>query len=256
MARRTSYSAGTFCAVDLVTPDREGSKAFYAALLGWTAEDLEHEYTAFRSDGAFVAGALPLTTEMQAQGVPPSWSVYVRVDDLDATLARAAELGGMVQGEPFTIPGAGRGGAIADPQGAVLLVWEPEPDGFEGAELVNANNAWAWNDLQSADPEAAIPFYEELFGWELTPIAESHGAYWTLANDGRSIGGFMRSEQVPHPFWTVYFGVDDIDTALERVATGGGRTLLEPITVPAGRFAMALDPQGAMVCLIDGDYDD
>jgi predicted enzyme related to lactoylglutathione lyase len=254
MGRRTTYTPGTFCAVDLVTPDREASKAFYGGLLGWTAEDLDHGYTAFRQDGAVVAGAVALSPELQAAGSPPAWSVYVRVEDLDATVGRAVALGGSQVGEVFAIPGAGRGAAIADPQGAVLLLWEAA--GFEGAELVNANGAWAWNDLQTRDPEAAVPFYEALLGWELTPVEESDGAYWTLANDGRTIGGVMRSTLVPRPFWTVYFGVDDVDAALERVAAGGGTTLLEPIAVPAGRFAMALDPQGAAVCLFEGDFED
>jgi predicted enzyme related to lactoylglutathione lyase len=254
MPGRTTYDPGTFCAVDLVTPDREGSKAFYAGLLGWTAEDLEHGYTAFRHDGAFVAGAIELSVEQQAAGSPPTWTTYVRVEDADATAARVVELGGSLLGTAFDIPDAGRGVAFADPQGAVLLAWEA--GGFEGAELVNESNAWAWNDLQTPDPDAAVPFYTELFGWEVAPVAESGGIYWSIASDGRTIGGIMRSTQTPRPFWTVYFGVDDVDDALERVATGGGTTLLEPITVPTGRFTMALDPQGAAVCLLEGEYDD
>jgi predicted enzyme related to lactoylglutathione lyase len=254
MARRTSYTHGTFCHVDLMTPDREASKAFYGALLDWTAEDLGHGYTAFRRDGELVAGAFALSLEQQTAGMAPSWTTYVSVSDLDATAARVSELGGAVVGDVFAIPEAGRGVAIGDPQRAVLLLWEPE--GFHGAELVNADGAWAWSDLQSPDPAAAVPFYEELFGWEIAPIAESHGSYWTVAADDRTIGGMMRSPQVPQPFWTVYFGVEDVDDALERVSEGGGRTLLEPIRVPSGRFAMALDPQGASVCFVEGEYDD
>jgi uncharacterized protein len=254
MARRTTYPAGTFCAVDLVTPDREGSKEFYAALLGWTAEDLQPGYTAFHYDGAFVAGAIELSTEMQTAGSPPAWTTYVRVDEVAVTAARVTELGGTLLGEVFDIPEAGRGVAFADRQGAVLLAWEA--GGFEGAELVNENCAWAWSDLQTPDPEAAVPFYEALFEWDLVPVEESDGAYWSIASHGRTIGGVLRSTQAPRPFWNVYFGVDDVDAALERVAAGGGTTLLEPVTVPAGRFAMALDPQGAAVCLVEGDFDD
>lgn len=254
MGRRTTYTPGTFCAVDLVTPDREGSKPFYGELLGWSAEDLSHGYTAFRLDGALVAGAIELTVEQQAAGSPPAWTTYVRVDDAAVTAARVTELGGSLVGEVFDIPEAGRGVAFADRQGAVLLAWEAR--GFEGAELVNESGAWAWNDLQTPDPDAAVPFYEALFEWDIEPVEESGGVYWTIANDGRTIGGVMRSTQTPRPFWTVYFGVDDIDAALERVATGGGTTLLEPIAVPAGRFAMALDPQGASVCFVEGDFDE
>lgn len=35
MGQRTSYEPGTFCAVDLSSPDREASKAFYTGLFGW-----------------------------------------------------------------------------------------------------------------------------------------------------------------------------------------------------------------------------
>jgi predicted enzyme related to lactoylglutathione lyase len=254
MARRTTYAPGTFCAVDLMTPDVQAAKAFYGGLLGWSAEDLDHGYTAFRIDGALVAGALALTADQQAAGTPPAWATYVRVEDLDATVARVVEHGGRLLGDPFAIPQTGRGAAFADPHGATLLLWEP--GGVEGAELVNADGAWTWTDLQTPDPEAAIPFYEAVFGWDLTPVEASGGVYWTLANDGRSIGGVLRSAQVPRPSWTAYFGVDDLDAALERAADGGGTTLLEPIAVPAGRFAMALDPQGAVVALVEGEYDD
>jgi predicted enzyme related to lactoylglutathione lyase len=254
MARRTSYSPGVFCAVDLVTPDREGSKAFYGELLGWTAEDLPHGYTAFRRDGDVVAGALELSPEAQEAGAPPAWTTYVATDDLDASIARIGQLGGTLISDPFVIPEAGRGVAFADPQGAVLLLWEA--GGFAGAEVVNEHGAWAWNDLQTPDPEPALPFYEGLFGWTMTPIEESDGVYWSIEHDGRTIGGVMRSAQAPRPFWTVYFGVEDVDDALAGVGAGGGTTLLEPIRVPSGRFAMAVDPQGAALCFVEGEYDD
>src|ERR1700750_1645654 len=114
MARRTSYSPGTFCHVDLVTPDRDGSKAFYGRLLGWTAEDLSHGYTAFRHDGGVVAGAIELSREAQAAGAPPAWTTYVATGDLDASIALIGELGGSLMGDPFVIPEAGRGVAFAD----------------------------------------------------------------------------------------------------------------------------------------------
>ena len=127
MGRRESYAAGTFCAVDLVTPDREASKSFYNALMGWDAVDFEeHPYTAFRLDGAMVAGAIPLSEEMLAAGAPPAWTTYVKVDDIDATGARAGELGGTLLGEPLHIEGVGRTVPLADPQGG--------PARVEGAE--------------------------------------------------------------------------------------------------------------------------
>ena len=67
----------------------------------------------------------------------------------------------------------------------------------------------------------------------------------------------MRAQRaIAQPYWTVYFGVADVDAALQRIAAAGGRMLTEPMAVPSGRFAVAMDPQGAVFCLVDGDFDD
>jgi len=62
-------------------------------------------------------------------------------------------------------------------------------------------------------------------------------------------------ENVP-PHWRAYFGVKDVDASLETVRAQGGHVLLDPMTVPAGRFAAATDPQGAVFGLVEGEFDD
>lgn len=61
MGERTSYERGTFCAVDLSSPDREASQAFYTGLFGWEVpkQPPEHDFfTAFFLGGRMVAGAI------------------------------------------------------------------------------------------------------------------------------------------------------------------------------------------------------
>ena len=48
------------------------------------------DYTCLMVDGRPVAGAYP----PQMDGIPPHWDVYFNVEDCDATVARAVELGG------------------------------------------------------------------------------------------------------------------------------------------------------------------
>jgi predicted enzyme related to lactoylglutathione lyase len=255
MGQRTTYTPGTPCWVDLTTPDVEGAEAFYGAVFGWSVREVvPGAYSYFEREGAVVAGLSPLGEEQRAAGMPPSWSMYVRVDDVEAAAARAAELGGRVVVAPLTVEGAGRMAAVADPGGGVLLLWEP--GGFEGAAVVNAAGAWAWNDLQTGDPAAAAPFYEALFGWTVTPIPGAEGAYSSIAHEGRNIGGLMRAtREIAQPYWTVYIGVEDVDVTLALAAAAGGRTMVEPMAVPSGRFAVALDPAGAMLCLVEGEFD-
>jgi len=256
MGRRTGYTAGTPSWVDLATTDVDGARRFYGAVFGWSFREApEINYTFAEQDGAAIAGLQPLLDEALAAGAPPHWSMYVHVEDADATAARAAELGGTVVAEPFPIPGAGRMGVLADPQGGVVLLWQPAE--FAGAGLVNEVGAWAWNDLQSTDPEAAAPFYEALFGWEIAEVPGSGGVYRSIAHEGRMIGGVMRAQrEIAQPYWAIYLGVADVDATLERIAAAGGRTLVEPMPVPAGRFAVATDPQGAAFALVEGEFDD
>ena len=120
----------------LNTRDPEGAKSFYRDVFGWEIDTMDMgdagEYTMFRVPGYFggeptqpvsrdvVAGMAPMGNEFPAD-VPPHWSIDFWVDDVDATAAKAAELGGRVIAEPFDGPIA-RQATLADPQGATFTV--------------------------------------------------------------------------------------------------------------------------------------
>jgi uncharacterized protein len=52
---------------------------------------------------------------------------YVFADDVDATMARVAKLGGTVIVGATDIPGIGRYGTLVDPTGARVAVMKPIP---------------------------------------------------------------------------------------------------------------------------------
>src|SRR3954452_22960245 len=143
MGERTSYAPGTFSWVDLSTTDVEGAKTFYAGLFGWEPQDMpageDATYTMFARDGRHVAGMWALDDEQREQGVPPFWLSYVTVEDVDATAARAAELGGRVLAGPFEVLDAGRMAVLQDVQGGVLAVWRARR--HVGAGVVNVHGA-------------------------------------------------------------------------------------------------------------------
>ena len=84
----------------------------------------------------------------------PAWASYVTVDDVDATTAKARELGANVLAEPFDVMGVGRMSTIQDPTGAVLCLWQPRTS--IGAEIVNTHGALSMNQLNTSDPEAVM----------------------------------------------------------------------------------------------------
>ena len=59
--------------------------------------------------------------------IPPHWQPYVAVEDVDATTAKAKELGGSVLAEPMDVPTVGRIAVLRDPQGATFGIIKPQP---------------------------------------------------------------------------------------------------------------------------------
>ena len=54
--------------------------------------------------------------------VPPNWGVYFVVDDADATMKQAQELGATPMMGPIDVAGVGRIYPLQDPQGAYLSI--------------------------------------------------------------------------------------------------------------------------------------
>lgn len=118
-------SEGVFVWDELHTSDPQAAKSFYGEVFGWSARDQDMggmTYTIFQRAGdTDVAGCMQLEEGMQA---PPHWLVYIGTDDIDATTARAKELGATVHVEPADIPNIGRFSILQDPAGAVFGLYK------------------------------------------------------------------------------------------------------------------------------------
>jgi uncharacterized protein len=256
MGRRESYDAGIFSWTDLATTDVDAAKALYADLFGWDYDDQPipagGTYSMARVDGLAVAG---LST-VQAEGQPPAWTAYVTVDDADATAAKAAELGGTLLAEPFDVMDAGRMAVIADPAGAIFAVWKAGTS--IGAELVNGHGLLSLTQLNTTDPERATEFYSGLFGWRFERTEGTEIPYWGMYLGDHLNAGMMQlqPDQGAPPHWLVYFGIDDIDAAAETLGAAGGTLLVPKMPVPGGEIVVAQDPQGAVLGVFTGRFDE
>jgi predicted enzyme related to lactoylglutathione lyase len=261
MGKRERYEPGTFCWVDLATTDPAGAKAFYGELFGWEAEDMPAgeagTYTMLRLDGDEVCALYELDAGRREQGIPSHWLSYVSVEDADATASRTCELGGTVFGEAFDVLDSGRMAIIQDPTGAVLGAWQPWT--FIGARRVNDPGCLSLNQLNTSDPDRAAGFYRDLFGWEISQVADEP-SYWGIDNNGWLNGGMMRTPdgaQGMPSHWLVYFVAEDLDAAADRIGELGGTMRVPPMSVPPeGRILVARDPQGAAFALFEGETDD
>lgn len=114
---------GAFCWSELNTRDLDGAKAFYPAVFDWEPRSSEGEamaYTEWQLGGESIAGAMEIPPMVPAE-VPPNWLIYFAVEDTDAAVAKAVELGGGAVMPGMDTP-AGRLAVLQDPQGAVFAV--------------------------------------------------------------------------------------------------------------------------------------
>ena len=250
MVTTDTFAAHAISWVDLATRDVEAATAFYSGLFGWkTFNDGETPYTIFQVDDAPVAGVMALSPEMG--DMPPVWSSYVNVADAGATVAKVAELGGMVMQPPFEIPGGGRIAVIADPSGAAICLFEGMAD--NGMKRMDEPGAPCWFDCMTRDTQAAGTFYTELFGWTGEHMPEMD--YTVFSNNGEPTCGMMAMpDMVPAEVpshWVVNFVVPDADEAAAYATANGAMVTMAPMDTPFGRACNLIDPQGAVLTVID-----
>jgi hypothetical protein len=111
-----------------------------------------------------------------------------------------------------------------------------------------------WVDTSQPDPQAALPFYSGLFGWEFENAMPegSEGSYFI----GRIRGGDVAAvgaipEGAPQmAFWNTYVWVESADETAAKARDAGGGVVSEPFDVlDAGRMAVLTDPEGAAFCV-------
>jgi predicted enzyme related to lactoylglutathione lyase len=106
---------------ELWTPDAAKTGEFYTNLFGWQIRFVEEmNYHIFYNGDRMAAGMMEIS-EMTGP-LPPHWSIYIAVEDCDATVAKAQALGATVLVPPMDIPETGRSATLQDPQGAMFNV--------------------------------------------------------------------------------------------------------------------------------------
>ncbi|MEX2264096.1 MAG: VOC family protein [Bryobacteraceae bacterium] len=245
------HAPGSFCWFELATTDQKAAKNFYTSLFGWTVNEFPmgpgEFYSIFQLQGRDAAAGYTLRPEQRSQGVPPHWMIYVTVESADESAKRATAAGGKALAEPFNVFDMGRMAVLQDPTGVVFSIWQPMK--HQGAGVTGSEGTFCWADLSTPDPERAMRFYTDLFGWKFTSGEDGSG-YLHIANGEDFIGGVPpAAHRDPHapPHWLSYFAVSDCDGKVARAKQLGAAVLMAPMSMEnVGRMSIVADPQGAV----------
>jgi predicted enzyme related to lactoylglutathione lyase len=248
----TESNKGRIVWHELLTSDPKAAMAFYTHVVGWKTQSWDNDYTMWVGDQGPLGGTMTLPEPAKKMGAPPHWTSHVEVANVDATVAEVKKRGGHIYVEPQDVPKVGRFAVIGDPQGASISI-------MSSAEPMAPHDStkpgeFCWAELVTTNHEAAFRFYSELFGWEKLSDFDmgAMGKYLLWGKGGKQLGGmFTKSKDMPMPAaWLYYIQVGDLEAAVERATSKGGKLLNGPMEVPGGaRIAQLMDPQGAAFAL-------
>jgi predicted enzyme related to lactoylglutathione lyase len=102
-------------------------------------------------------------------------------------------------------------------------------------------------EVAGRDPEKLQSFFGDLFGWRIDADNEMNYGMFNLSD---TVGGGIGPVPEGDGHAMFYVGVDDVEAALQKAESLGGKRILGPINVPdgptVGHFA---DPEGHVVGL-------
>ncbi|ABY22599.1 glyoxalase/bleomycin resistance protein/dioxygenase superfamily [Renibacterium salmoninarum ATCC 33209] len=186
-------------------------------------------------------------------GYPDLWTTYLRSEDIDKTAELTTANGGQVIYPPMDVPEQGKMMLISAPDGSAVGVWEF--GGHTGFQAHGETGTSSWHELHSRDYNAALPFYQAVFGWDYTTMGDSDEfRYSTVGEGDAAVAGLMDSssflpEGTPSN-WEVYFSVENADQTLAEALALGAQVVQPLEDTPFGRLGSLTDPTGALFKLI------
>lgn len=259
MSERAAYPDGVPGWVDVLRLDPRQTATFYAELFGWELDDrLESaesgSYYVARLDDAAVAGI----GSAPDPDVPPHWTTYTCVDDVEAATSAALEAGGRVLSDRLPSIDGDRRVLLSDPGGAMFGV--RQAGRLEGAQRVNEPGAWAMSLLNTGDIEAAGAFYGAVFGWTTSTFGMG-GFELTMFHRPGYVGG-EEDQPVPRDVvaamgplpeanaparWDIDFWTSDANATAARAEELGGAVIAPPTDRPGFRDTVVADPSGTTI---------
>ena len=210
MPTRDAAPTGAPCWIDLFTNDVDAAHRFYGELFGWTIDVAEEfgGYGTFHLDGVPVAGCMGNSDP----GHPADfWSVYLETPDIAATFAAVQAAGGQPILAPMPVGDLGQMAMVADPSGAAVGLWQTGT--FPGIGVLAEPGAPAWFELHTRGYDAVLPFYRDVFEWDVHPMGPQGGQwqYSTLGQDAGAKAGicdasaYVAADGVS--FWRLYIEI-------------------------------------------------
>ena len=249
-----SRTSGRVVWHDLLTSTPDESRRFYSELFGWEFERPgiggPRGYELIRQDGRLIGGMVDANLLRRDVDIS-QWITLISVDDVQAAVASVEREGGEVLTRPTDVGARGTIAVVTGVEGAVFAMIETKAG--DPGETEPVTNGWLWDELWTGDVERSTGFYRNVLGYSFEDRrpGAADTTYRLLTAGGRPRAGVMANPfEGERPVWVNYLRVADPAAVTARVASLGGRVLVEAQARPiGGRVAFIADPSGAAIAL-------
>ena len=111
-------------------------------------------------------------------------------------------------------------------------------------------------DVSADEPERAIKFYNNVFGWEIKKW-EGPFDYWIIKTgekDEFGIDGGLSKRENPEDSVTPFISVKSVDEYLEKISSNGGKIIKPKSAIPGvGYMSVFSDTENNIFGIIEED---
>ena len=236
-----AVGVGSFCTSVLCTADPTASAVFYAALVGWTIQQVTDTHWLVLFNGRVVA-----SIQASAGRSTGMWIPHVLVDDVNRVADAAVAAGGALV-DRVDVKNVARLATIRDLEGAEFGLWEAAP--HRGAEVQDETGSLWWIEVLSLNASQCRSFYGRLFDWTTVDTSFEPFEVYTVFKRGETQEGgllHMDEEWGLAPRWNSIFAVSDCDDVIRRGESLGGRVEFVHTVPKHGRIGSITDLSGAV----------
>lgn len=206
------HPLGAVCWVDLGVPDVAAAAEFYRALFGWSIA--APDPAGYRL--AAVRGRLVAAFGPAEDPGPPYWTVYLRTEDITASVDAVLASGGSVVSPPTQAGDAGTAAVVRDPFGEPLSLWQP--GSHTGTHTSGEHGTFGGVQYRTNSPATTAVFLRAVAGWRLT-------AHHTFTVGDRVVATCRPRRSESDSPWLVWFFVSDATDTIARAVRLGARRI-------------------------------
>ena len=235
---------------DLITPNLEESKAFYAEVFGWTYKDTNFKglmYTTIYNNGKIIGGMIEIKSANSSTWIS---ALPLSNEDLNKRIKMVVASGAKAVLPPLKIAGRGKQVVFEGLQGEEFSLIS-ENDYTRNSDTNLSDNNWLGMELWASNTAEAKTFYEMAFGVSTSETSYDGKPYWLFKAGTSTVAGMTNNPITNQGTqWVPYIKTTTLKALFSKIKNTKADIILTPSPeIRNGDVGIIQDPHGAIIAI-------